>query len=112
VSETLGQELLHEVRTRLVRLLNPEDILLFGSFAKGTATPQSDVDIFVIMPAGVHTEKGMVVQARRAIKDVLYARDLSFDILIKSSESFDRYKRYPGTIQYEAATHGISILDK
>lgn len=33
---------------RLVRAFSPERILVFGSFAKGTTTPTSDVDLLVI----------------------------------------------------------------
>jgi predicted nucleotidyltransferase len=98
------------VRTRLTALLHPKDIILFGSYAKGTATPDSDVDLFIIMPQGVEPARTMVVEARRAIKDVLYAQDLAFGVLVKSFDSFERYKRFPGTIQHEVATHGVSLL--
>ena len=110
MSEQLDQALLSEVRARLIHVLHPKDIILFGSYAKGTATPESDVDLFIIMPEGTETKRSMVIEARRAIKGVLYSRDLSFDVLVKSAESFDRYKTYPGTIQHEVASYGISIL--
>lgn len=37
--------------TRLVRALAPEQILLFGSYAKGTERPGSDVDLLVVAQA-------------------------------------------------------------
>ncbi len=33
---------------RLIRAFNPERIVLFGSYAKGTAHPGSDVDLLVV----------------------------------------------------------------
>ena len=39
-----------EVARRIVEEFNPERIILFGSYAKGTATEDSDVDLLVILP--------------------------------------------------------------
>jgi len=33
-----------------VERFNPVKILLFGSYARGTAVPDSDVDLLVVMP--------------------------------------------------------------
>ena len=44
------QEAIGEFITRLAREYRPERVILFGSFAAGSARPESDVDIFVIMP--------------------------------------------------------------
>jgi predicted nucleotidyltransferase len=35
----------------IAREFAPEQVILFGSYAKGTARPDSDVDLLVIMPA-------------------------------------------------------------
>lgn len=39
---------LHRAIERLVRAFAPERIVLFGSYAKGTAHPGSDVDLLVV----------------------------------------------------------------
>jgi predicted nucleotidyltransferase len=39
---------LHRPVQRLVRAFSPERIVLFGSYAKGTARPGSDIDLLVI----------------------------------------------------------------
>ena len=39
-----------EVAQRIAREFHPEKIILFGSYARGTVTPDSDVDILVILP--------------------------------------------------------------
>ena len=43
-----NEEIEQQVQT-IVREFHPEKIILFGSYAKGQATPQSDVDLFVII---------------------------------------------------------------
>jgi len=39
-----------EFSSRLVREYRPQRVILFGSYANGTPRPDSDVDLFVIMP--------------------------------------------------------------
>lgn len=39
---------LEEATTRLVREIDPESVILFGAFSRGTATRRSDVDLCVI----------------------------------------------------------------
>ncbi|MEV6409493.1 nucleotidyltransferase domain-containing protein [Streptomyces bobili] len=37
---------------RIVQVARPERILMFGSYAKGRATVNSDLDLLVVMPTG------------------------------------------------------------
>ncbi len=41
-------ELLREIVTRLVGVLDPQKLILFGSRATGHATPDSDYDILIV----------------------------------------------------------------
>ncbi|MBM4251852.1 MAG: nucleotidyltransferase domain-containing protein [Deltaproteobacteria bacterium] len=42
---------------QIVSLVNPTRIILFGSSARGTTGPDSDLDILVVMPDGTHRRK-------------------------------------------------------
>src|SRR5215469_14697159 len=53
---------LNRVLERLVRNFAPELVVLFGSYAKGTARPGSDVDLLVV----ADLEGDPVVHLRRA----------------------------------------------
>lgn len=48
MGQTLDQETLDEIVGQIVKVLDPEKIILFGSYARGGAGPDSDVDIAVI----------------------------------------------------------------
>jgi len=52
VAKTLPQAI-----KRLVAELKPEKIILFGSYAYGNPTPDSDVDLFVVIEKMVKTKK-------------------------------------------------------
>jgi len=43
-------EQIQEVAERIAREFDPERIILFGSYATGHPTPDSDVDLLVILP--------------------------------------------------------------
>lgn len=40
----------------------PESIVVFGSFARGTAGPESDIDVLVLAPPGLAEEESWLVQ--------------------------------------------------
>jgi predicted nucleotidyltransferase len=42
-------DVLPEVVQRLVAALQPEKVILFGSYAYGQPTPDSDVDLLIVM---------------------------------------------------------------
>lgn len=52
----------------------PDRIILFGSYASGTSTPDSDVDLLVIMPTRNQLEQA--VRIDEAIEDRGFALDL------------------------------------
>lgn len=41
---------IRELARRIARDFHPERVVLFGSFAEGRATPDSDVDLLVVLP--------------------------------------------------------------
>ncbi len=86
---------------RLVRQFDPEQIILFGSHARGTAGPDSDVDFLVIMPVqGSKREKQ--VEMRIALHDIPVAND----IIVVTPEEVDRYRNIPGTLIRPALLEG------
>ena len=48
--ESMVQKKIEEMVRRIVERFHPEKIILFGSHARGTAGPDSDVDLLVVMP--------------------------------------------------------------
>jgi predicted nucleotidyltransferase len=79
-------------------------IIVFGSYARGEAGPDSDVDFLVIEP---------VVRARRdemvRLLDVLRPLRIPADVLVASEEIFEKWSDVPGTVYYEAKQEGRVI---
>lgn len=60
---------------RLARGFRPQRIILFGSHARGTAQPTSDVDLLVILRE-VADKRRAAVEMRRALSDLPLGKDI------------------------------------
>ena len=75
------EEILAEIIRRLVAALNPEKIILFGSYVYGSPSGDSDVDLLVIMQTTAKpADRYMAVY--RAIRP----RPFPLDILVKTPD--------------------------
>jgi len=86
---------------RIVERFHPDRVILFGSHARGTAGPDSDVDLLVVMPvSGSKREKQLEV--RLAVHEF----KVSKDIIVTTPEDFEWRKEIPGTVERPAAREG------
>jgi uncharacterized protein len=69
------RECLTEITDIVVNEFQPEQIILFGSQARGDADERSDVDLLIVMPGEVDRRQ-TAVAIRRAIADVPVAADV------------------------------------
>ena len=70
--------------SRIVRTYHPQQIILFGSYAYGTPTPDSDVDLLIVMPfAGKPVLKSV---------EILNTLNPNFpiDLLVRTPDELDR----------------------
>ena len=86
---------------RLVERFDPDQIVLFGSHARGAAGPDSDVDLLVIMPvSGSRREKQ--IEMRVALHDI----PLPKDIIVVTPHDVARRRDIVGTIIRPALREG------
>jgi len=95
------EEAIQEMARRIAEEFRPDRIILFGSHARGDATPDSDVDLLVIMRS-VESHRQLRIAMRRAVNGL----GVSKDILVLSTDEFETKRSIPGTIAYPAAQEG------
>ncbi|HWF59917.1 MAG TPA: nucleotidyltransferase domain-containing protein [Nitrospira sp.] len=80
------QTIVAEMVRRIVERFHPERIILFGSHARGTAGPHSDVDLLVVMQP--HGSK-----RRRAVEihGLLAGMGVPKDVIVVTPEEFEVY---------------------
>ncbi len=86
---------------RIVERFDPERVILFGSHARGTADPDSDVDLLVVM-----SHSGSKREKQLEIRLALHEFPLSKDIIVTTPEEFAWRRKVPGTIERPAAREG------
>ena len=78
---------------------------LFGSYARGEATPHSDIDIMVIERKPVKNWLTETAALRRRMR---FGKSL--DLVVEDEASFARWKGEYGTIQHEVARDGVRLV--
>lgn len=103
----MTEKIIKEAARRLVKEFHPQSIILFGSYARGTADKHSDVDLLVICPFKKDRKKLMV-----EMDMALWGLGMARDIVILTLEEFEVEKEIPGTIARYAWKEGKSLYEQ
>ncbi|MCU0914782.1 MAG: nucleotidyltransferase domain-containing protein [Planctomycetes bacterium] len=87
----VSEELIERMAQKVVAEVNPEKIVLFGSWARGEANEQSDVDFLVVERDPFGPNRSRREEAVRIWK-CLYEFRVPKDILVYSVSEIDRWK--------------------
>jgi uncharacterized protein len=96
-----------EMVRRIVERFAPERIILFGSYARGTAGPDSDADILVIMHLN-GSRRGTRLAIRALLRDI----DLAKDIIVATPDEVELYRDQVGTLIRPALQEGRVLYER
>ncbi len=80
-------------------------VILFGSQARGTARSDSDFDFLVVEPI-VGDRLAETLRLRKAAEVALGSAVQPVDLVVTDAERYQRSRRVPNTLAFEAATQG------
>lgn len=100
----LSDAQLDELVGRLTKSLCPSAIYLFGSHAVGVPTPDSDIDLMVI----VEDEPATVEHHKRG-RACLQGLGLPVELHICSRERFERFAGVIGSLQHDIQRKGVLL---
>ena len=83
----LAKPVLDDIVRRVVEAARPLQILLFGSAARGTMGPNSDVDLLVVKSGRFH--RGRLIEA---IYRNLHGAGAAVDVVVVTPEELERYR--------------------
>jgi predicted nucleotidyltransferase len=107
-TQTLAhQEIIAEMVRRIVEEFDPQKVILFGSYARGMAGPDSDVDLLVVMPV-----QGSRRQQRVAIRTALSGMGLAKDVFVFTPDEMERYGDLVGSIIRPALREGKVLYER
>ena len=98
----LPNDLLDSITQRLVTNLHPEQIILFGSYAYGEPTEDSDVDLLVIVTQSDEPRYRRSRQAYRVLRGI----GISKDILVMTRAEVERKANVPSSLINQVLSQG------
>ena len=99
---------IEEMRDRLAERLMPQKIYLFGSYADGTYTDESDYDFYIVVNDDAGNLADLAAKAYSAIGN---DRQHPVDILIGRSTRFEKMKSLP-TVENEVFRNGVLLYGR
>ena len=103
----VDDSLLQEVIRRIVQSVNPQKIILFGSYAYGKPHEGSDLDILVVMDSNLPRYKRSV-PIYRALADLL----IPMDILVYTPQEIEAWKDVPQAFITSILRKGKVLYEK
>ena len=104
--ELIAPETIDGIAKAIVENFHPEKIILFGSYAVGTPTPDSDLDFLVVMDTDQPRNKRSV-----PIRLMFSPVPCAMDILVYTPEEIEKWNGVTNHIVTEAHLDGRIVYD-
>ncbi len=103
---------IEEIKKEIIKKLkplNPYQVILFGSYAYGTPTKDSDLDICVIEKA-----KFSKIEKKSKIREALKEIKIAKDILVENYDYFMKHsdENWINTALYDARHYGVVLYEQ
>ena len=103
----ITEEQIQAVVRRIVEGYAPDRIILFGSYAYGTPTEDSDLDLLVIKAEDERRKIDRIVEISGFAHSVPYAP--AMDILVLNSIEEARARQIRFTVEHKALRDGLQV---
>jgi len=102
----VDQIIIDKVIALLREAARPRKIILFGSYGRGEARKESDVDLLV-----VETDVRDRIAEMARLNRVLSPLRISVDLLVVSEDMFDYWASTPGNVYFAAIREGKVLYE-
>ena len=101
----MPMEEIEAIKRQFVEQLSPLGIYLFGSFAEGKSTPDSDLDFYIIADDSV---KDIPAETTKAYRSIRKTKQRPVDILVGTRSRFEARKNIP-SVENEVFQKGVLL---
>jgi predicted nucleotidyltransferase len=98
----INKEILEEVKKRLIGVYDPVAIYIFGSYAWGIPTEDSDLDLLIVVDASNEKSYSRLRPGQRA----LFGLGISKDLIVYTKDEFERISCDVTTLGYKIKKDG------
>lgn len=100
-----AQPVIAEATRRLVAEFAPEQVWLFGSYAWGEPTEDSDLDLVVVVPSSNERSIERVRRAHRTLRGL----GMPKDVLVHTKPEFETFRDVVSSLTYKIIHEGRLI---
>ena len=97
---------INAITDAFVQTIHPMKVILFGSFADGTYTDDSDYDFYLVVEDGRHLGK----TTDDAYRSIRFLRNRPVDIVVGHDTYFDEKGHDPRTLKIEGEVQKKGVL--
>jgi len=106
--DTISEELLKEIIGKILEVIDPEKIILFGSYAYGSPSSKSDLDLLVVVKRSELPRYKRSVPIYQALAGILIPKD----ILVYTEEEIDEWTEVPQAFVTTVVRKGKVVYEK
>ncbi|MBF0282592.1 MAG: nucleotidyltransferase domain-containing protein [Zetaproteobacteria bacterium] len=100
--QTVTSDLLNKISACIVESIQPDKIVLFGSYAWGVPHKDSDVDLFVVVASSDQPSYKRARAVYHSLRDI----SVPFDVIVQTQEELERSVRIPSSFAYKVMESG------
>ncbi|MEO1122991.1 MAG: nucleotidyltransferase domain-containing protein [Cyanobacteria bacterium J06635_15] len=108
---TVTDELIQRMVQAVVQVVEPEQVILFGSHARGEAGPNSDVDLLIIQSETFGPQHSRITEMTRVWRS-LAKFGVPTDIVLYSQEEVDAWKESRNHLTTRALQEGRVLYER
>ena len=92
-----------------IDVAKPSRVFVFGSWARGNATPESDLDLAVLLP---DDRKEEIAALRKQILRHFSDIRMSIDLLLETEDDLATFGSLAGTVYFDIANEGKLVYEQ
>ncbi len=106
-------EILKQEIVKRLKPLDPDKIILFGSYAYGTPNENSDIDLYVVtkdefIPQNYREKRTISKAVSKAIRDL--RSNIAIDLIVHTKNMSDKFRELNSSFSKEILTQGEVLL--
>ena len=105
----ISQDIINKISMELIKEFSPKKVYLFGSYAWGVPTKESDLDFLVLVDESSDSSTQRATRAYRTLRDF---RNYSIDVLVRTTEEFEPFTNLKASFQYKIHNEGQLLYEQ
>ena len=110
IKDSESADNIRELTQCFVKHVNPLKVYIFGSFANGTYTDESDYDFYIVIEDGRNVSDAM----DEAYNSIMYVKKRPVDIVVGTNSRFEQKgkSKHSLMVEGEVQRNGILLYDQ